>query len=99
MSATVATRELPIIDFAALDGSGVGEVAIARELDATFSRTGFCYFRNIGIDDALVRGLFDASRRFHALPGEAKRALAMNEFHRGYMAPNTSLIVTSSVAQ
>jgi isopenicillin N synthase-like dioxygenase len=98
MSAAVATRELPIIDFAALDGSEAGEAAIARELDATFSGIGFCYFRNIGVDEDLVRALFDASRRFHAQPDEAKRRLAMNDFHRGYMAPNTSLIVTSSVA-
>jgi isopenicillin N synthase-like dioxygenase len=98
MSAAAETRELPIIDFSRL-GDGGGEAAIARELDETFSRIGFCYFRNIGVPDPLVRALFDASRRFHALPDAVKRALAMNSFHRGYMAPNTSVIVTSSVAQ
>ncbi len=88
------TRELPIIDF---DGADDG--SIARELDEAFSRIGFCYFRDIGISDELVRGLFAASARFHALPDADKRRLAMNAFHRGYMAPNTSVIVTSSVAE
>jgi isopenicillin N synthase-like dioxygenase len=46
-----------------------------------------------------VAGVFAASRRFHALPRPAKDAIAMNRFHRGYMAPKTSLIETSSVAQ
>jgi isopenicillin N synthase-like dioxygenase len=43
--------------------------------------------------------VFEASRRFHALPRAAKDAIAMNSFHRGYMAPKTSLIETSSVAR
>ncbi len=87
------TDSLPIIDM-----SGP-EAAVATALDHAFSNTGFCYFRNIGVEQALVDGLFAASRAFHAQPEAAKRALAMNATHRGYMAPNTSLIVTSSVAQ
>jgi isopenicillin N synthase-like dioxygenase len=99
MSASVTARELPIIDFSSLDEGAAGEAVIARELDEIFSGIGFCYFRNIGVADDLVRGVFEASRRFHALPEPAKQALAMNAYHRGYMAPNTSVIVTSSVAQ
>jgi isopenicillin N synthase-like dioxygenase len=86
---------LPIIDCA---GLGRDDAALARALDAAFRDTGFCYFRNIGVDPALTEALFAASRRFHALPDAEKRALAMNATHRGYMAPNTSVIVTSSVA-
>ena len=89
---------LPIIDMDSLADGSAGETAIADALDAAFRTLGFCYFRNIGIDDGLVAALFDASRRFHAQGDAAKRALAMNASHRGYMAPNTSLIVTSSVA-
>ena len=95
-AATLEARELPIIDFTDMEAR---EADIAAQLDATFSGIGFCYFRNIGVSDTLVRDLFDASRRFHALPDEAKQALAMNRFHRGYMAPKTSVIVTSSVAK
>jgi isopenicillin N synthase-like dioxygenase len=43
--------------------------------------------------------VFEASRRFHAQPRAAKDAIAMNRFHRGYMAPKTSIIETSSVAK
>ncbi|MGA3403285.1 MAG: 2-oxoglutarate and iron-dependent oxygenase domain-containing protein [Acetobacteraceae bacterium] len=89
---------LPVIDLAGLRDPA-GDAIIARALDDAFRTVGFCYFINTGIDPALLDGVFAASRRFHALPPEAKRAIAMNAFHRGYMAPNTSLIETSSVAR
>ena len=87
-------RTLPIIDFA-----GASDEALARQLDSAFSGMGFCYFTGIGVDRTLVQGVFDASRRFHALPREAKEAISMNRFHRGYMAPKTSIIETSSVTR
>lgn len=98
MSATATLDALPIVDFAGLGTSDAADRALARALDTIFSGIGFCYFRNIGVAPALVDGLFAASSRFHAQPEAAKRALAMNATHRGYMAPNSSLIVTSSVA-
>ena len=85
---------LPIIDFAGADAA-----TLAKALDKAFSEIGFCYFRSIGVDQALVDGAFGASRRFHAQSREAKDAIAMNRFHRGYMAPKTSIIQTSSVAK
>ncbi len=92
------TDELPIISMAGL-GDPVAEAGIARALDDTFRRTGFCYFRDIGVAPSTVAAAFAASRQFHALPDAAKRGLAMNDFHRGYMAPNTSVIRTSTVAE
>lgn len=91
---TAKLDQLPIIDF-----TGADEGTLARQLDSAFSQIGFCYFRGIGVDQAVVDGVFDASRRFHAQPRAAKEAIAMNRFHRGYMAPKTSLIETSSVAR
>jgi isopenicillin N synthase-like dioxygenase len=85
---------LPIIDFANAD-----DESLAGQLDRAFSGIGFAYFRGIGVGDSLVRGVFEASRRFHAMPREKKDAIAMNRFHRGYMAPRSSLIQTSSVAR
>jgi isopenicillin N synthase-like dioxygenase len=92
----VAVREptLPVIRFA-----GAGEEALARQLDAAFADIGFCYFADIGVDSALVEGVFAASRRFHAQPRAVKDAIAMNKFHRGYMAPKSSIIETSTVAR
>src|SRR5262245_18212625 len=83
---------LPIIDFTQAD-----EATLARALDTAFSEIGFCYFRGIGVDQTLVDGVFGASRRFHAQTREAQASIAMNTFHRGYMAPKTSIIQTSSV--
>jgi isopenicillin N synthase-like dioxygenase len=94
MNIDASRQSLPIVDF-----SGASDEALARQLDQAFSEIGFCYFRGIGVPDALVQGVFEASRRFHALPREKKDAIAMNRFHRGYMAPKSSVIVTSSVAQ
>ena len=87
-------QTLPIIDFA-----GENDETLARQLDQAFADIGFCYFRGIGVDRALVDGVVDASRRFHAMPRANKDAIAMNKFHRGYMAPKTSIIQTSSVAK
>ena len=85
---------LPIIDFA-----GASDETLARQLDQAFTDIGFCYFKGIGVSQAVVDGVFEASRRFHAMPRAAKDAIAMNKFHRGYMAPKTSIIQTSSVAR
>ncbi|MFZ5780070.1 MAG: isopenicillin N synthase family dioxygenase [Pseudomonadota bacterium] len=90
----VSRSSLPVISFA-----GSSDEALARQLDETFRDIGFCYFSDIGVAPALVEGVFAASRRFHALPRAAKEAIAMNRFHRGYMAPKTSVIQTSSVAK
>ena len=99
MSAVVDRDSLPIVDCGALGTSAAADRALAGELDGIFRTIGFCYFRNIGVGQDLVDGLFAASARFHGLPEAEKRALAMNAAHRGYMAPNTSVIVTSSVAE
>lgn len=91
--------QLPIVDFSG-DGSDPSRhAAIAKAIDDAFRTVGFCYFVNTGVPQALMDRLFTASKSFHALPRERKAALAINEFHRGYMAPNTSLIETSSVAK
>jgi isopenicillin N synthase-like dioxygenase len=90
---------LPVIDLGGLPDDEAAEVTIGRQLDEAFRGAGFCYFSNTGIDPTLVEAVFDASRRFHALPMPAKRAIATNSFHRGYIAPKSSLIETSSVAR
>jgi isopenicillin N synthase-like dioxygenase len=90
---------LPVIDLGGLCGENDSEIAIGLSLDDAFREIGFCYIANTGVDPALVAAVFEASRRFHALPMQMKRAVAMNAFHRGYMEPKSSLIETSSVAR
>ena len=93
---TTQAPQLPIIDFGGSDHGR--ETELAGAIDKAFRSVGFCYFANTGISQALIDRVFAASRRFHALAAEQKIAIGMNEFHRGYMAPNTSLIATSTVA-
>ena len=90
---------IPEIDIDAADLASPRVPEIARALDGAFRRIGFCYVANTGIESNLTEAVFDASRRFHALGDEAKREIAINAFHRGYIAPNSSLTQTSSVAR
>ena len=96
-AAAATTNRLPIIDLQDFAFDAAGAERLAGELDRVFSDIGFCYIANTGVPAALIDGVFAASARFHALPRVAKEAIAINDFHRGYMAPKTSLIVTSSV--
>ena len=94
---------LPIVELGGLDPAidpAASRVhAVAAELDDAFCRIGFCYIAGTGVDPALVASVFDASRRFHALPAASKQAIAVNAFHRGYIAPKSSIIRSSSVAR
>lgn len=94
-----APERLPVIDLDGLRPDSPHRDDIARRLDAAFREIGFCYIANTGIDPALTQACFDASRAFHALPDAAKQAIAINKFHRGYIAPKSSVIRSSSVAR
>ena len=54
---------------------------------------------NHGSDRGASEAVFAASRDFHALPEEAKQAIALNLAHRGYIAINTSTDVTTDLAE
>ena len=90
---------LPVVELGGLDSASPRVPAIAAALDDAFRRTGFCYIADTGMDPALLEAVFDAARRFHALPGAAKQTIAINEFHRGYIAPKSSVIRSSSVSR
>ena len=90
--------EIPVIDIAPLvdaaDTSG-----LARDFAKANGETGFGYIVNHGIDPNLRAAVFEASRRFHALPESEKRAISLNRTHRGYIAINTSTDVTTDLAE
>jgi len=54
---------------------------------------------NHGVDREASEAVFNASRDFHALPEEAKHAIALNRAHRGYIAIDTSTDVTIDLAE
>ncbi|WP_299946415.1 2OG-Fe(II) oxygenase family protein [uncultured Ruegeria sp.] len=71
---------------------------IARDFRAAYGTTGFGYIVDHGVDPALIRNVFDASKHFHALALAKKQAIAVDRSHRGYIAINTSTDVNSSLA-
>ena len=78
-------------------GSPGGLRRLAAEMAAAYSETGFAYVTGHGIPAAVIDALFDASRRFHALPRARKEAIAVNRHHRGYIGPGSATDRTSSV--
>ncbi len=90
--------EIPVIDISPLI-AGDDTIDLARHFAKAYGETGFGYIVNHGIDPALRAAVFDASRRFHALPEPDKQAIALNATHRGYIAINTSTDVTSDLAE
>jgi isopenicillin N synthase-like dioxygenase len=95
----LVSTQLPIIDLAGGLTDRARDAELARAMDDAFRGMGFCYLVNTGVPQALMDRIFAASKSFHALSSERKAAIKMNDFHRGYMAPKTSLIATSSVAK
>ena len=96
----MSDQRIPVVDLAAsFSGDEAGFAAVAAEIDRAYRDVGFMYIGNHGIEAALIDGVFDASRRFHAQPLQDKEAVAMNAWHRGYMGYATSTIVTSRVVR
>ena len=78
-------------------GSPAGLRRLAGAMADAYSGTGFAYVADHGIPAAVIDALFDASRRFHALPQAVKDAVAVNRHHRGYIAPGAATDRASSV--
>lgn len=78
--------DLPVIDVTALLSGQDGEVldGVAAAVRAACLGTGFFYIRGHGVPDEVMAGLFEANRRFHALPEAEKLKIKLNRWHRGY---------------
>jgi len=70
---------LPIIDIAPLfrRNATAERAVVAAQIAAACRDSGFFYIRGHGVGDSMLAELDAASRRFFALPREAKRAIAM----------------------
>ena len=84
-----------------LSMAGVGDPEglrrLAAEMAAAYTGVGIAYVTGHGIRAASIAALFDASRRFHALPQADKDAIAVNRHHRGYIAPGAATDRASSI--
>jgi len=77
---------LPIIDIAPLMSrrDAAGRNAVAARIEAACRDTGFFYIRGHGVTEEAIAHLDAASRRFFALPREAKQAIAMEHGGRAW---------------
>jgi isopenicillin N synthase-like dioxygenase len=82
--------KLPVID--------VATPGAAAALGRALEEIGFAYIAGHGAAQDVIDRAFAASRAFHASPEALKQSLAINEWHRGFMAMATSTVVTSSLA-
>lgn len=91
--------DIPVLDVQALSTNNPSDMSsLAEAFLKAYGTTGFGYIVNHGIDPGLIEAVFEASRRFHALPGTAKMAVELNQLHRGFIPINTSTDVNSKLA-
>lgn len=90
--------EIPVLDLTPLTERGDVE-GLARAFGKAYGETGFAYIVHHGVDRSLRDSVFEASKRFHALPLVVKQRTALNSTHRGYIEINTSTDVTSDLAE
>lgn len=88
--------EIPMIDVSDLDAGC--ERLDARILSA-YANHGFAYVTGHWIAPDLIHGVFEASRRFHALPLAKKMAVALDRNHRGFIPIDTSTDRNSTLAE
>ncbi len=93
-----ASAKIPVIDYGPYFAGAPGALGrLADELADACENIGFFYALNHGVPEALIDGAFEASRRFHALPLEAKLAIRLNENNIGYLPLNASVQGASTV--
>lgn len=91
---------IPIIDVSPLYAADDNAIAaLADQSRAILHDIGFAYISGHQVPVDLIESVRDQSKVFFASSDKDKNAIAINDWHRGYMAPNTSVIVTSSVAK
>jgi isopenicillin N synthase-like dioxygenase len=84
----LSLAEVPVIDLGPMRSRLASERRrIAREIAAACRESGFFYIANHGIPTALVDEMFDAARRFFALPIDEKMEVSLlrSANYRGYL--------------
>ena len=81
------SKDIPVVDMAALQGDDRSAIAaVGQSLLNAAERVGFFYVRNHAVPQSLVDRVYALSRRFFALPMEAKQSVRINPRHRGFLA-------------
>ncbi|MBV8450059.1 MAG: isopenicillin N synthase family oxygenase [Hyphomicrobiales bacterium] len=78
--------DVPIIDFLPFrEGAAAGKAKVAREIRGACEGIGFFYLARHGVPRAEVDAVFDASKRFFALPLEERMKVKLSpKQNRGY---------------
>ena len=80
--------ELTLIDLAPLrDSRAAGKRVIADQIASACEDIGFFYITGHGVPAGVVDDAFALARRFFGQADTAKRAVRVNQWQRGYMAP------------
>ena len=88
---------IPIIDVGSINLE-ISSALLSSFYEA-YHHLGFGYIINHGIDPALMKSVFEVSRRFHALTLKEKIKVSLDHKHHGYIAINTSTDVNSKLAE
>ena len=93
-----AASVIPVLDLSAYLAGKEGALdALAEELHRACTEVGFFYVAGHGIDPDLIAATFEQSKRFHALPLEAKQKLTQDANNIGYLPMNASIQRHSTV--
>jgi isopenicillin N synthase-like dioxygenase len=93
-----ATNAIPVIDVGpAFRGEPGGKAAVAAHIRRASGHVGFFYIAGHGVPADVIEAAFAASREFHSMPFDDKRALRLNENNIGYLAVNESMQRASTV--
>lgn len=82
----MAADVIPVLDIAPLrDGEAGALERLGAELRRAFTEVGFFFVRGHGVPAVLVEAAFDAARRFHDQPMDAKLAMRFDNNNTGYL--------------
>lgn len=83
---TGAQDEIPVIDLAAYRAGEPGALErLGNDIRRVFEEVGFYFIVNHGVPKSLIDATFEQTRRFHALPLEAKMDIKINGNNVGYL--------------
>jgi isopenicillin N synthase-like dioxygenase len=93
-----AAAVIPVIDYGPYFAGESGALQrLSQDVRHACENVGFFYALNHGVPQDIIDRGFAASRRFHALPLEAKLKVRLNQNNIGYMPMNASVQAASTV--
>ena len=90
--------EIPIVDVGPYFAGEPGSLEIAaKALRHAEEKIGFYYLKGHSVSQLLIDDVFEAARRFHALPLERKMAIRRNTHSVGYMPFKSTVVRANAV--